>query len=53
VTGGAPSFVLTVTQRRNWTETDLVAEGTVASRLLDIAQAFAGAPSRRHPQVAR
>jgi uncharacterized protein (TIGR03084 family) len=51
VTGSALGFVLTVTQRRNWTETDLVAVGTVASRWLDIAQAFAGAPSRRQPRV--
>jgi len=45
--GSAEDFVLTVTQRRHWTETALVAEGPVATRWLDIAQAFAGAPTRR------
>ncbi|BBX53127.1 TIGR03084 family metal-binding protein [Mycolicibacterium poriferae] len=51
VSGPALDFVLTVTQRRHWTDTGLVAEGPVATRWLDIAQAFAGAPSRRRPEV--
>ncbi|MCV7054320.1 TIGR03084 family metal-binding protein [Mycolicibacterium gilvum] len=51
VRGSAEEFVLVVTQRRHWTETDLVAEGGIASRWLDVAQAFAGAPSRRPPKV--
>lgn len=47
VTGSAEDFVLTVTQRRHWLETELVALGPVAKNWLNIAQAFAGAPSRR------
>ena len=47
ITGPAEDFVLTVTQRRHWTETGLSAEGPVARGWLDIAQVFAGAPSRR------
>ena len=47
VSGPALDFVLTITQRRHWTQTALVASGPVASRWLDIAQAFAGAPTRR------
>jgi uncharacterized protein (TIGR03084 family) len=47
VYGPAQDFVLTVTQRRHWTETGLTAVGPVAQGWLDIAQAFAGAPSRR------
>ncbi|MDT5223314.1 MAG: hypothetical protein QOG19_721 [Mycobacterium sp.] len=47
ITGPAEGFVLTVTQRRHWTETALTVDGPVAQRWLDLAQAFAGAPSRR------
>jgi uncharacterized protein (TIGR03084 family) len=47
IIGGAEDFVLTVTQRRHWTETGLEATGPVARRWLEIAQVFAGAPSRR------
>ncbi|CAN5816615.1 TIGR03084 family metal-binding protein [soil metagenome] len=47
VTGPAEDFVLAVTQRRQWTETALEVEGPVATAWLDIAQAYAGAPSRR------
>jgi uncharacterized protein (TIGR03084 family) len=47
VTGPALDFVLTVTQRRHWSQTALVVTGPAASRWLDIAQAFAGAPTRR------
>lgn len=47
VRGSAEDFVLTVTQRRHWTDTDLAVEGSVASAWLDIAQAFAGAPGVR------
>lgn len=53
VRGAAEDFVLVVTQRRHWTETGLAAEGANAQRWLDIAQAFAGAPSRRLPRVAQ
>jgi uncharacterized protein (TIGR03084 family) len=49
VSGPALDFVLTVTQRRHWSETALVVDGNVASRWLDIAQAFAGAPTQRAP----
>jgi uncharacterized protein (TIGR03084 family) len=47
ITGTATDFVLTVTQRRNWRETGLIADGAVASGWLNIAQAFAGAASTR------
>lgn len=47
ITGSALDFVLTVTQRRHWTETALIVQGAVARRWLDIAQVFAGAPTRR------
>jgi uncharacterized protein (TIGR03084 family) len=47
IVGPAEDFVLTVTQRRHWTETALTVQGRVAMRWLDIAQVFAGAPSRR------
>lgn len=47
VSGHAADFVLTVTQRRHWSQTDLTVTGPVARAWLDIAQAFAGAPSRR------
>lgn len=53
VCGPALHFVLTVTQRRHWTETDLTAHGAVARSWLDIAQAFAGAPSRRPARAVR
>lgn len=47
VHGTAEDFALVVTQRRHWTQTGLVVEGPVATQWLDIAQAFAGAPTRR------
>ena len=47
IAGSATDFVLTVTQRRHWRQTGLVARGDVAAGWLDIAQAFAGAPSTR------
>ena len=47
VSGSATDFVLTVTQRRHWSQTGLTVTGPVAQAWLDIAQAFAGAPSRR------
>jgi uncharacterized protein (TIGR03084 family) len=50
IVGAAKDFVLTVTQRRHWTETALTVHGLVAKRWLDIAQAFAGAPSRKVPK---
>jgi uncharacterized protein (TIGR03084 family) len=46
VGGTALDFVLTVTQRRRWTDTALTVAGPVASAWLDIAQAYAGAPGR-------
>ena len=49
IAGTATDFVLTVTQRRNWRETGLIARGAVASGWLNIAQAFAGGASRRQP----
>lgn len=53
VSGPAEDFVLVVTQRRHWSETALHVEGFVARNWLDIAQAFAGAPSRRMPRAVR
>jgi uncharacterized protein (TIGR03084 family) len=44
VTGPAEDFCLVVTQRRHRSQTALTAEGPVADRWLDVAQAFAGAP---------
>jgi uncharacterized protein (TIGR03084 family) len=49
VVGPAVDFVLTVTQRRHWTQTALAATGPVASGWLDIAQAFAGQPTLKAP----
>lgn len=49
VTGAAVDFVLVVTQRRHWTDTGLHVQGPIATGWLDIAQAYAGAPSRRTP----
>ncbi len=49
VSGAATDFVLAVTQRRHWSETGLTVDGPVAEAWMDIAQAFAGAPSRRAP----
>lgn len=46
VSGPALDFVLTVTQRRHWRQTELQARGAVASQWLEIAQAFAGAPTK-------
>jgi uncharacterized protein (TIGR03084 family) len=42
VTGSAHGFCLLVTQRRHIDDTDVVAEGPVATEWLSIAQAFAG-----------
>jgi len=47
VVGQAEDFVLVVTQRRRVGDTALEIHGSVASTWMDIAQAFAGAPSRR------
>jgi uncharacterized protein (TIGR03084 family) len=44
VTGPAEDFCLLVVQRRHRSQTALTAEGPVADRWLDVAQAFAGAP---------
>lgn len=53
ISGAAEDFVLVVTQRRHWSNTGLSVVGTVATEWLDIAQAFAGAPSRRVPAAVR
>ena len=47
ITGTTNGFRPHRTQRRNWRETGLIADGAVASGWLDIAQAFAGKASRR------
>lgn len=52
VSGPAEDFVLVVTQRRHWTKTAVTARGPVAREWLEVAQAFAGAPTRRTPQAA-
>jgi uncharacterized protein (TIGR03084 family) len=50
VTGLAVDFCLLVTRRRHRADTTLEARGDVATRWLDVAQAFAGAPgSGRRP----
>ena len=46
VSGSAEDFCLVVTQRRHVDDTDLVVEGPVARRWIDIAQAFAGPPGK-------
>ena len=52
VTGSALDFSLLVTQRRHRDDTDVRADGDVADRWLDIAQAFAGPPGPgRRPRV--
>ncbi|CAN5754267.1 TIGR03084 family metal-binding protein [soil metagenome] len=42
VSGPAEDFVLTVTQRRHWTQTALTVHGPVATQWMSIAQAYAG-----------
>ncbi|GIG61262.1 TIGR03084 family protein [Longispora fulva] len=49
VTGPALDFCLLVTQRRHRSDLALRAEGAVADRWLDIAQAFAGPPGAGRP----
>ncbi|MCL1594255.1 MAG: TIGR03084 family metal-binding protein [Actinomycetia bacterium] len=44
VRGTAEDFCLVTTQRRHVSDTDLVVEGTIADRWMNIAQAFAGPP---------
>ena len=52
VTGSAWDFALLVTQRRHRADLDLHAEGEVADRWLDVAQAFAGPSGNgREPQA--
>jgi len=51
ITGTAEDFVLVVTQRRHWTDTGLTVEGPVATGWMEVAQAFAGAASKRKPKV--
>lgn len=53
VSGSAEDFVLVVTQRRHWTETALTVVGPAAAQWVEIAQAYAGAPSKRTPAVSR
>ena len=43
VSGSAVGFAQTVTQTRNWADTDVVAEGDVARFWMENAQCFAGA----------
>lgn len=49
VTGGAGEFCRVVTQRINYLDTALVAEGEAAAEFLVIAQAFAGPPGSGRP----
>ncbi|WP_234796586.1 TIGR03084 family metal-binding protein [Mycolicibacterium porcinum] len=51
IVGSAQDFVLTVTQRKHWTETGLTVTGPVATGWMEVAQAFAGAASNRKPKV--
>lgn len=51
IVGAAQDFVLTVTQRKHWTETGLAVDGAVATGWMEVAQAFAGAASKRKPKV--
>jgi uncharacterized protein (TIGR03084 family) len=55
VVGDALDFCLVVTRRRHLHDTDLAAEGPVARRWLEIAQAYAGppGPGRRPGQFPR
>ena len=55
VTGSARGFCLVVTRRRHVADTDVTAEGEVARRWVEIAQAFAGppGPGRRPGQFPR
>lgn len=52
VRGDAWDFALLVTQRRNRADLRLVAEGPVADRWLDLAQAFAGPTGGGRPPAA-
>lgn len=53
VTGSAQDFVLVVTQRRHVRQTSLRTSGAVATRWMEIAQVYAGAPGMgRSPQGA-
>ena len=49
VSGPALDFCLLVTQRRHRSDLNLVAEGPIAHRWLDIAQCFAGPPGSGRP----
>ncbi|MDA8276728.1 MAG: TIGR03084 family metal-binding protein [Actinomycetota bacterium] len=49
IRGSAKDYALLVTQRRARRSLDLVANGEIANSYLDIAQAFAGNPSRVDP----
>jgi uncharacterized protein (TIGR03084 family) len=53
IRGTAEAFCLVVTQRRHVAETDLFVVGPVASRWLEIAQAFAGPPTTRRSAAGR
>ena len=46
VRGPALDFCLVVTQRRHPDDTELTADGVVATQWLSIAQAFAGPPGQ-------
>lgn len=51
VSGEAEEFCLVVTQRRNVADTDLDIVGDVATRWMQIAQAFAGPPGAGRPSA--
>ncbi|HWE55305.1 MAG TPA: TIGR03084 family metal-binding protein [Acidimicrobiales bacterium] len=53
VKGAALDFALVVTQRRSVEDTSLTVEGPVATRWMQVAQAFAGRPTTRAGTLAR
>jgi uncharacterized protein (TIGR03084 family) len=53
IIGPAEDFCLVVTQRCNVADTALRAEGRAAAEWMDLAQSFAGPPTRRAPEASR
>lgn len=51
VSGSVEDFCLVVTQRRHIDDTDLVVDGPLARRWMEVAQAFAGPPGAGRPPV--
>ncbi|MFN8037470.1 MAG: TIGR03084 family metal-binding protein [Acidimicrobiia bacterium] len=49
ITGSSVDFCLVVTQRRNVADTALRIDGRAAAEWMNLAQAFAGPPTRRDP----